>query len=320
MSWQLINYGGHYLSQKRNIFVLVILSLIFLLTLFSGCTDTRAGVYGNKDDVLIVACTIPPQEEFIKAIGGDKVRVLVMVPPGASPHTFEPLPSQITGLENADVYISLGSGLEFENRWLSRIREMYPAVRIVNTSENISFLNGEEQVHGEGETKEELQEAGYGKDPHVWLSIKNAAKIVNTTCEALSSVKPMQRDTFEKNRDDYLVKLSKLDNRINNALAPLPSRKVLVYHPAFGYFCNDYNLTQISVEEGGHEPSAKGLAALVDEARAEKIKIVFSEPEFSTRGAEKLAQEINGTMVLISPLSAEYLKNMELIADRISGL
>lgn len=301
--------------------MILLFFIILFVTLTSGCTEKTVEIAGNKDDVIVVACTIPPQEEFIKAIGREKVRVLVMVPPGASPHTFEPSPSQISGLENAEVYFTLGSGLEFENRWLSRVREMYPSLKLVNSSQGITFLTGEEDTQEDSKAPgQRHDESLEGKDPHVWLSIRNAEKIVNTTCDTLSGLRPANRDIFEKNRDDYLAKLSQLDSRIINVLTPLPSRNVLVYHPAFGYFCRDYNLTQISVEEGGHEPSAKSLAALIDRARSEKIKMVFSEPEFSTRGAEKLAQEINGTLVLISPLSRDYIKNMGQIADRISGL
>ena len=301
---------------KKN--QLVILILFCIMCLFAGCSDkdTHNQISQETDNHLTIACTIPPQEEFIKAIGGDSVTVQIMVPPGASPHTFEPTPSQISHLENADLYIILGSGIEFENRWISRIRTMFPNLILVNSSERIQLRHESEDHHHESSSDSEDQEESI--DPHIWLSIKNTMEIVNTTCDAMSQLRPSQKGVFEQNRDRYLARLITLDSKITETLTTIPSRTILVYHPAFGYFCQDYNLTQLAVEEEGKEPSSQSLAKLIAKARSENITLIFTEPEFSTRGAETLATEINGTLVLITPLSGEYLTNMQHIADSIA--
>jgi len=134
----------------------------------------------------------------------------------------------------------------------------------------------------------------------------------------MSQLRPSQKGVFEQNRDRYLARLITLDSKITETLTTIPSRTILVYHPAFGYFCQDYNLTQLAVEEEGKEPSSQSLAKLIAKARSENITLIFTEPEFSTRGAETLATEINGTLVLITPLSGEYLTNMQHIADSIA--
>ncbi|MDD1728299.1 MAG: zinc ABC transporter substrate-binding protein [Methanospirillum sp.] len=277
--------------------------------------ETSSPTSGEKP--LIIACTVPPQEEFIKAIAGNETRVLVMVPPGASPHTFEPTPSQISALESADLYIALGSGIEFENQWLDRIRSMYPHLQIVNSSTGLILMPGTEDHH-KSEEHEETHEAET-TDPHIWMSIKNAKLMVNTTCEALSTHTPSKRIFYETNRNRYLDLLSVVDTKIAGLLSSLPSRTILVYHPAFGYFCRDYNLTQLAVESDGKEPAANSLASLVDRAKSEKISLLFTEPEFSTQGAETLAAEIGARVVLITPLSGEYLTNINHIAEQIAG-
>jgi zinc transport system substrate-binding protein len=292
-------------------------------SLIAGCMDVQTAPTLPSplpaDDTLTIACTIPPQEEFIRAITGDEATILIMVPPGSSPHTFEPTPSQITGLESSDMYVAVGSGLEFENRWLQRIREMYPDLIIINSSENILLRSlNDQHEHDEHETSEQSLETG--TDPHVWLSVRNAAEMVNTTTKALMDLRPDQAGAYSQNRDTYLSLLNDLDTKIKTKLSPLPSRKILVYHPAYGYFCQDYDLTQIAVETDGKEPAARTLARLIDEAIAENITLVFAEPEHSTRGAETLALEINATLVLITPLSGNYLENMQHIADNISGI
>lgn len=309
------------LSSNPGFFLLVISLILFII--FTGCTTPQNATTSEENKVIRVSCTIPPQEEFIRAVGGDKVQITVMVPPGASPHTFEPNPSQIASLESADLYLALGSGIEFEERWLSKIREMYPNLIIVNLSENITLLpntehNHEEIIAGNADETGSEHEGEGATDPHVWLSLKNAAVIVNATCDGLSNIKPDKKDEFVHNRDIYLNSLSDLDKSVRKSLENIPSRIILVYHPAFGYFCRDYNLTQLSIEKNGHEPTGKTLGDIIKTAREENITFVFTEPEFSPKGAEILAKEINGTVVLISPLAGDYLKNMQYIAESMA--
>lgn len=297
----------------KNVFTKNLLSqwsfilLVSFLLLTSGCISSTPDTWDSED--LIVACTIPPQEEFIRAIAGESnVSVLVMVPPGASPHTFEPTPSQIAELEHADLYVALGSGVEFENRWIERIQKLYPDLKVVNSSRTIPLLSG--SGHGDEEK---------GTDPHVWMSLTNAATIVRETCDGMVEIEPGRKDLYEQNRDNYLARLNQVDDSIHNSLQDLSSRTILVYHPAFGYFCRDYNLTQMAAEEAGHEPSAQGLAVLITKAKTLGITFIFAEPETSTRQAETLAKELNGTVILISPLAGNYLENMQEIAQKIAG-
>ena len=304
----------HTIGRLSLVFLVLCWCVLFLCV--CGCTDQEEV---SSFHPLVIACTIPPQEEFIRAVAGDyNVSVLVMVPPGASPHTFEPTPSQIAGLESADLYIALGSGIEFENRWMERITRTYPTMPVINASHSIK-VHRAEHTH-EHESEDADQESHDSFDPHVWLSLQNAARIVNTTAEAMADARPEMRDTFYSNRDKYLENLADIDQEIRESFKELKSRTILVFHPAFGYFCRDYDLTQMAVEENSREPSAKQLADLITQAKSMGITIVFAEPEESTKQAETLARELNGTMVLISPLAGDYLENMRQIAERISGV
>lgn len=303
----------HHITTRR-----AVLPLLFLILLcVCGCIEQKPVVPSSQS--MVIACTIPPQEEFIRAVAGEyPVSVLVMVPAGASPHTFEPTPSQIAGLESANLYLALGSGMEFENRWLSRIQQRYPDLPVINMSKEIEIVQQSDTSTERG--KPDGNDAHEGADPHVWLSLRNAARMVNATAEAMAVLRPDMKEVFYKNRDSYIQNLTLLDQCISTSLQGLKTRTILVYHPAFGYFCRDYNLTQMAVEENGREPSARQLASLITQARSDGIRIVFAEPEGSTRQAEALARELNGTMVLISPLAGNYLENMQHIAREISGL
>ncbi len=232
-----------------------------------------------------------------------------MVPQGASPHVYEPTPSQIKALEEADLYLALGSGIEFENRWIEKIHGMYPLLPFVNLSEDITLLPGSGEVDEDGDVE--------AIDPHIWLSLSNSASIVNTTTTALSGLNADKSANYESNRDQYLLKLNQLKSEISSEVSNLKSKEILVYHPAFGYFCKEFGLSQVSVEKDGKETSGQQLAALIDQCKKDGITVIFTEPEESSSQAETIANAINGTVVLISPLETNYLENMQNIAEKI---
>jgi len=238
--WSYLHMG---LQTRWMVLGFMCITLFFLL-ITCGCIASN---HENTDQHKTIACTIPPQEEFIRAIAGDEpVTVLVMVPQGASPHTFEPTPSQIAQLESADLYIALGSGIEFEERWLSGMRAQYPDLPIINTSRTLNLSpsigdhhDGDMPVDHDSTRNEENNEH---PDPHVWLSLHNTALLVHETAHAMMIEWPALNDTFTYNRDLYTRNLTDLDTKIRVSLQDLPSRTILVYHPAFGYFSRDYNL------------------------------------------------------------------------------
>ncbi|QSZ67469.1 zinc ABC transporter substrate-binding protein [Methanofollis aquaemaris] len=281
-----MRYGGQALCGA-----VLVLSFIFV----AGCLgegDTGA------DGKVLVAVTIPPQAEFVEAVGGDRVDVMVLVGPGDSPHTYEPTPGQLARLGEAAMYARVGSGVEVENAWMKKIAGLNPDMLVVDCSEGIEIVDG---------------------DPHIWLSPKNAATMVRNICDGLSAVDPDGKATYEANRDRYLAELRALDTEIVASLDGHEGKAVLVYHPAWGYFARDYGLVLIPIEEEGKEPTPQGLQHLIDQARAENISVVFASPEQSTRSAEVVAEEINGSVVLVSPLDERYLENMRDVAGAFAG-
>jgi zinc transport system substrate-binding protein len=152
-----------------------------------------------------------------------------------------------------------------------------------------------------------------GLDPHIWLSVKNAKIMVQNICDGLVQVDAANKSYYEENCDDYLSKLTELDNDIETALAGVSNRSFIVFHPAFGYFARDYNLKQIAVEQEGKEPDANYIVRLIEEAREQDIHVVFVSPQYSTTSAEVIADEINGKVVVIDPLAKDFISNMRAI-------
>jgi zinc transport system substrate-binding protein len=262
------------------------------LLLGAGCVGGEQAASSN----LSVAVGIPPLEEFARAVGGDQVRVSVILPPGADPHTFEPTPQQIVNVSRVHLILAVGSGLPFEDRLLQGLTGFQPAPKVVNLSEGIELID---------------------QDPHDWLSVTNARKMVNSTTDAFCAQDPVHCGTFSANRDIYLFRLQEADARIRATLAQARITSFLVVHPAWGYFAREYGLTEIAIEKEGKEPTASEVAQLIETARSEGIRVVFVEPQFSTREADILAAQLNGTVTVIDPLAQNYIDNLEQVAKAL---
>lgn len=298
--------------MERKVLYAIIICLVLILLIATGVyfiennysdTDNQSGLSGGKIGVVV---TIGPQEEFAKRVGGDKVNVTVMVPSGADPHTYEPLPNQMKQVEDADLYFQVGSDIEFEQTWMEKLAAMNPQMEVVNTSEGIELIPN---------TAEDEE----GSDPHVWVSPRNAKIMVENMYESLVEVDPQNKDYYTKNKDEYIKQLDELDENITQILSEKNNTKILVYHPAWAYFCRDYDLQQISIEAEGKEPTAQDIANLIDQAKKENISVIFVSPEFSSSNAKVIADEIGGKVVVVDPLSENYLENMKKVAEAFAN-
>jgi zinc transport system substrate-binding protein len=271
---------------------------ILLILQVSSCSDSISNDGKNKKGVIV---SILPQAEFAEKIGNDKIRITVMIPPGASPHTYEPTPGQLEEISRAELYAKVGSGVEFELAWMDKIIKMNRKILLVDCSRNIDIIDTRAEYSGT-----DLR----GKDPHIWLSPLNAVIIVENIFNGLVEIDPDNRDFYLENKEDYQEELIELDNQIREMLSGKKNRKILVFHPAWTYFAEEYGLEQISVEEEGKEPTIKGMEELIEQALENDIKVLFASPEFSTKSAETIAREIGGSVVLISPLEKDYVSNL----------
>lgn len=299
----------------KNIFKTLAAVLIgaIMACLISSCgkQEKLAGKIG-------VATTILPQAEFVRNLGGDKVEVTVMVPPGASPHTYEPTPAQMKELARAKLYVMTGSGVEFELVWMDKIIQNNKNLVVVDCSKGISIIETKE--HNHEDIKGTEKEPHHGKDPHIWLSPKNAKIMVENIYAGLIKIDPVNKNFYNQNKIKYLQQLDSLDKKIKDGLKDIQNRNFMVFHPAWGYFAKDYNLKQIPVEIEGKEPSAKDISNLIDLARKNNIKVVFVSPQFNPKSAAVIAQGIGGKVVFIDPLAENYIQNMLLILDKFSNL
>ncbi len=316
-----------------------------LVVALTGAMVTGCGPVPDDSDRVVVAVTILPQAGFVEAVGGDRVDVVVMVPPGASPHTYEATPDQMVQLSRASMYAMVGSPVDFELAWMDRLIAANRDMLVVDCSTGVDLLHyDDEHEHhndrdddhdhdhdhdGHDDDHEHINDHDHdhdedgdhhhhtGPDPHIWLSVQNAKVMVSHICDGLMQVDPSNADYYRANCLAYVEELDALDHELRAQLESLEHRRFVVFHPAFGYFARDYDLVQIAVEQGGNEPDAQYLVRLLHEAKEHNIRIIFASPQFSVRSAEVIASEIGGEVVLVDPLAKDYLSNMRQIAAAI---
>jgi len=275
-------------QMVRRLYVIVV-TLLLSAALLAGCSQSTAPA---STDTLNVTVSILPQKYFVERVGGEHVTLNVMVQPGASPATYEPKPAQLTALSQAAAYVSIG--VPFEDAWLDKIASANSDMLMVDTTTGIERV---------------------GNDPHIWLSPTLVKTQAQTIYDALVELDPAHKTDYKANVDSFVADIDALDADIRAALEGLETKKFMVFHPAWGYFARDYGLEMISIEVGGQEPSAAELAALVAKAQEEGINVIFAQPEFSTKDAETIGNEIGGEVLLISPLAPDWLDNLRQVAD-----
>ena len=298
-----------------KIIITIFFSTVILLTLTIplGCTASQPA---NTADSINIVVTIQPQLEFAGKVGGDKITVAAMVPPGAEPHTYEPLPSQITNLAKADIYAQVGSGVEFELAWLDKLKATNNSMLIVDCADGIELIyTGEE--NDEGHEQEQDSHHHGALDPHIWTSPLNALIMTENIFEGLKTIDHENRSYYESNFQSYKQQLLGLDADIREALNSVNNRVFMTYHPAYAYFAREYGLEMIAIQNEGKEPSAADITNLIKTAKDNNIKIIIVSPQFNPQSAEIIAGEIGGRTIPVDVLSPDYFDNMQYFVNEL---
>ena len=257
----------------------------------------------HAENKTIVFVSILPQQYIVSQIGTDLVDVRVMVGPGQSPATYEPTPQQMAALSKADVYFRIG--VPFESAWLDKIKLNNKNLIIVECCDLISDLKAESNSH----------DTDY--DPHVWTSPKNVIKIAELIKNYLIKVDEKNTDSYTTMEKEFKEKLLVLDKNIKDKIKNLKDRILIVAHPSWGHFSNEYGFTQVSMEREGKEIQARSLVRLIKMAKLNNIKAIFTQPQFNDRAAKVIANELNAEIIVLDPLALNYIENMNIVTDSI---
>jgi zinc transport system substrate-binding protein len=255
---------------------------------------------------------IAPYKTILQGIVGDTHPITVLIPPGREPHDFEPTPGQLTRLAGAAIYFQLG--MPFEDTMLEKLRQINPKLKVVDLRQGIVLRPNDEPLleFGEGESEEDSP-----KDPHIWLSPALLATQAATMADAVKALDPDREAAFDSGFLSVTTRLTEVSESIKAQLAALPSRNIMVFHPAFGYFCDEFDLKQIPIEIHGKSPAAKDLGLLIKLARDKHISVIFAEEQFSTKEAETVSKALGGRVVMLDPMVEDVYTNIANIATII---
>jgi zinc transport system substrate-binding protein len=249
-------------------------------------------------DKAVISVSILPQKYFIEQIVGEYFEVNVLIPPGASPATYEPVPQQIADLEKSIAYFKIGY-IGFENSWMNKILSVNKEMALFDLSQGIELIREAELSHGDHHHQG-------GIDPHIWLSPKRVKIIAENIYMAMVQIDPDREQIYHENYLQFMGILDTLDLKIEQMVTDFKGRSFIVFHPALTYLAADYGLEQIAIEWEGKEPSPGHLMELIDHGRKENIKVVLVQEQFDMDNARTIAEELDGRIIRINPLDEDW--------------
>jgi len=275
---------------------IITISIIIPLSSFAVLNSEQAVFPAEslyQSEKIVVITSFNPLYEFTKQIGKDKVDVSVLVPFGIEPHDWEPTISDLQKIQNADLIIINGIG--FEN-WIDNVGLINLDIVIVDTSNRISIIQN---------------------DPHIWLNPVFAQTQVENIAESIIKLDPTNEKFYRENTDNYVSQLDMLDKQIKQELIEC-KKDFIAFHDAFSYFAIQYGLNQhtiISSNQPHEEPLSITLESIINLAKDHTIKIIFAEEAADTRTSQVIANEIDGQVLILSPLeiddSDNYISKMK---------
>ncbi len=282
------------------------ISVIIPLSVFALWSSEHNNVTGFAEKhQLKVLASFYPLYEFTKVIGGERIDVSTIIPPGIEPHDWEPTIQDLQKMQNADMIVINGVGLE---SWITKLVLVNPDILIVDTSDGIPLLEKGKHVFDN-----KIQ-----NDPHIWLDPVLAKKQIQNIVNGLAKIDPQNTNYYQDNANVYNTKLNLLDNKIKNELSICGKKDFLAFHDAFSYFANEYDLNQNTIigVDPSEEPTATTLQQIVQKAQNIDLHIIFTEEAVNPRVSEVIADEIGAKVLILSPIeiyekNSDYIKRME---------
>lgn len=292
------------------------LILTLTITALVGCNSNQVKeenpANGSSQDKPKVYASFYPIYDFTSKVGGDKIDLEQLVPAGVGSHDYEPTSQDLVKLQDADLLVINGNGME---GWAKDLTDSIgDGLSLCDSSENIDPIEGHSHSHEENhEEAHGHEEDGHDHgnlDPHTWTSPKNAKIQMETIKNALVALDPANKDYYEENYNKASQDLDKLDEEFRLAAKDFKYKDLVVTHEAFGYLAKDYGLDQMGIEAlvPESEPSPARMAEIINFVKENNIHAIFYE----TSGKENVVDTIaNETRVKTLPLNT-----LETITDK----
>ncbi len=317
--------------RNKVLYLLIVCSLLLFFSLRGvWLQESKAPSKKPAGAEVQVVTTIFPLATILQNVGGELVHVTTLLPAGASPHTYEPTVEQAKAVSRADLLVYIGGGLDdWVLKMAAAAEKGCAAVEVLGFLEGSLLPFAAEGVAGAGKERPAGERRPgdhthshshlHSYDPHVWMDpLLVQEKIAPALAEILVALRPANEKQFEQNLKTFQAELQVLHADIEAALHGFSGKRFITYHSSWNYFASRYGLGKpVHVEEfPGQEPSAKWLTELVKLARELEVKVVFAEPQLSSKAAAVIAAEIGGRVLILDPLGGEGLPGR----DSYSGL
>ena len=260
-----------------------------ILLAMCACAEAPA-----RSERRVAAASIAPLADLVARVAGDGWTVRVIVPPGRSPHVFEPTPGEVRRIANASLIVTVGAGYDEWAGSLARASASTAVVHDAGASVGVTaWPRGAEEAEGV-----------LGHDPHWWLSPPLAARALPPLAERLAALDPAGAAGYRARADETRASLAALDTRLAALLAPVRGRAFLSAHAAWAYFADRYGLRPVGSIEPvpGREPSPRALLDLIRAARGERLGTLFTEPQFPESSARIVAKEAGVGVLELDPI------------------
>jgi ABC-type Zn uptake system ZnuABC Zn-binding protein ZnuA len=272
----------------------------------SGATTTSNNTEATNTtsaQKLNVVTSVSPITNIVKNVAGDKITLTGLVPEGVNSHTFELVPSDVAKVNDADLVIIDGLGLEVNVEGVvDQANNTNPDLQILKLGDNT--ITPDQYVFDFSFP----EEAG-DPNPHLWLNVPYAMKFANLTRDKLIEMDPANADYYTQNTDQYITKLKQLDEGIMKAVQSVPeqNRKLLTYHDSWAYFAPRYGMVVIGAIQPSDfgQPTPREVASLIDQVKTEKVPALFGSEVFPTEVVDQIAKEAN--VKIVSTLSDDDL-------------
>lgn len=282
-----------------------------LAIILSSC---QRRTHTGQNEQKIIAVSISPQQYLAEQIVGDSMQVKTFLPAGNSPETFDPTPSQIVEMAQSKAVFMLGF-FNYEKKWEENLLQTHPGkyistcIELVENADSgaVSFLH--HHCHGDHY---------HDYDPHIWMSPAMMHQMAKKILEGVQKIDPHNKEYYEQNFMQLSQEISQVDSIVKETLSQSNVKSFVIYHPALSYFAHDYGLEQLSIENQGKQPTPTQLVELIQTAKEKGTKIVFIQPEFDDKNAVTVAEEIEGKVVKINPLTVHWKEEMVELAKLIA--
>lgn len=276
--------------KKITILFAVIVTVVSLV----GCQTSS-----KENEKMVVYTTLFPLYDFVKEIGQDKVEVHLLLPNQADGHGYEPSAQDIVKIQEADLFIYTSDEME---PWVAGLLpEFKGKVEVVNASTNVNWLSFEEETHGEGE--EEHEDDHSGNDPHVWMDLENASKMVQTISDTIQKIDAQNAELYQTNTLAYQAKLMNLDDQFKTMIDQAKHKEIVFAgHFALGYLTHRYSLSYIAAYKSGGELTPTVLASMIDALKQGNINTIFHEENIEPTIAKSIAKETGANLLMLHGL------------------